>query len=1269
MAIVSLDDLEQQSSPVSSSSVVSLDDLEKQATPATSSTVVPLDQLEQHPSYGEIRNPVAEPFNLFPMSSALFNKTHTVTPLSAIPAAMDVIRDIPKLGKTFLQQGMNPDEMSFGGRFRKNLADDRSLGAEVADNYVPAIAEGAVANNEVPADASNRIALLHALISNGIDIGGFLGLGGPKGVDTVVRGGANIFNQVRGASKIKSLPIPDESPFYQQWLQQNAQHPDGPNPFFDVPLHPAEDARAAIAQVPEEIPGAQGQLGFRGFLPQNDRPAVALDAQGVPIEVPPREQGQQNFDFTKGPAEVSAQPSVIPQDNVIQLSAQAQKEIDQLTKMPNLARPKPYQGLSRDQIQEMFINRIAGKPVKQLPPAFDPEQLPGQMKKLDRTYNEADPYEMMAGEQDRIRREQLIRDRQSVDELVKKEEATQDPSLLEDIKTILTNIKPRSGLSMSMGIPAWETTPEGQVALARTKTKLLQYMRTTGLSAVEAAKVVAPHMTPEQISSLMQATKIENLNLRQYPEEQKQQLQGLFAGEENKLKTVPMTHAQIVEKAKGLSSFPVTDAMARGGEGQLAAEKVRKKMNNIAKLKVISEAPELSSTEMMQKINQVDTMGVKKISTESARALNAGQIPLEAQQESITALRKIVDRLRADPQLSSAQSKAFISQLKSQDPELARATTPAEIYKFVYRNFITSGPITLGVNMGSGLGQIGARVPMRAIEVTLAKLRSLATGTPTSATYKEIGAMLKGMQEGLVGKQLPEHLKAQTFTDKYQANPLDILAASTNSKKGAKVLDVASKTVGAPEVIMRKSDEYVKNTIGMMEKYAAEARGEDVLTDQHAIERITSAQSRLSFQDDMSEIGKWVARLRHSNYDNPTAVNQALDIVTYSIQPFIHTVDRIIAAGWNQSIFGSAGTGVKVVAGAFNKGKYAGALGRGMMNDAHTGEMMDRDVAAAMIGIPLFLWVGSQLAQGNLTGSAPKDAGGQAAAQTAGKTEYSFKVGNRLFPLRVVPEGISTAIQIDIAIHQGLADAKEKGQGTMSGVFKAVTNTGYMLGTKPYLGGLNSLISSLSTKSAEDVENPTDAGNFINRNTLVKKVASSALVPSIVKDAGVIKDTVLGRPRMVADTAMEAVRRRAGFTKGMVPEVNAFGEEVTHPMMGKVTNDPARVLAEKFPPQPVDRTREGVKLSQQDYYELKKNVGQQRKQAYTTLTTIPEFMQAPKGLQQLIVEKLIAKADEIGSVPEKIKEILKDPLYYKRKARILLEIDKPGGERHFPFLK
>lgn len=1227
------------------------------------------------PLFGEIRNPVAEPWNLFPTTAGMIQHPGPMSALLPVAPIADLFRDVGVAGKTMVEQPLARQDMPFSTRLRKNLQSDRSLGSEYADNYIPALADKLVENGVPPEQVANELAVIHGGLSNALDIGGFFGTGGRQGVESLVQGGANIINRLRSGSRTQvpkidlSTPQPVVSNIIEQGSPELPLAVDGTGQFnlTDVGQQ-APVVKQKLKETPYENPiGPARDPGQQelNFTQGPSTPEVSTQAAPVPLFTSDSAPAASPVSTAPNMIEASAQPKLVPQDNVTQVSPQMQREIDQIARTPNPARSPAYRGLDKQQLQDLFVQR-ASKPVTVLPPDPAIEFARPQMKELSNPTNHADPFELIAGEQDRIRREQLIKDRQSVDDLVKREEAS--PGALADLKTILTEKNKRLGKKGAVGDLGDQTPVSDAERAAIDRWKVThgpQLLKDFNSRAEDAATWVkkqyptataAEHaMMVQGISELKQGNKIENMNIGKYPEEQQKQIRELFKGNEAVLKTKPMTQKQMVEKAKDISTFPITESTLRSGEGQGAAELLRRKMSSVSQLKAIAEDPKLSAQEVIQKIQRLGLQDIKKISTEAGRTLGAGTIPVEAHVETLASMRKLVDRLREDPKLTSATSKALISELRKVNPGLDAHVTGAEIFKFLFRNFLTSGPLTLAANASSGVGAIAARAPMRALEVTSAKIRSLIGGKPTSATYKEIGAMLKGLHGALKGEQLPEQLVPKTFTDKYQASPLANLAATAKTKAGQKTLDVLDATIGYPERAMRATDDAVKNTLGMMEKYAAQARGEDVLNDQHVVDRITSAQSRLTFQDAMSMMGQSISRFRSSfSKGDPTLRRQAFDIATYSLQPFIQTVDRIIVGGFNLSGLGTVKTIAKMAT-----GRYTGAISKGIKANESMGELLDRDVAAAMIGAPLFIWSGMQLAQRNITAGAPVDAGAREAFANTGKTEYSIKSNGRWIPTRLLPEPFATALQINLAVHQALAESKIAAEDAGTTAFKAALKVGTMLGTKQYLSGMNSLVSTLSNKGADTV----------NELPITKKILGAVAVPSIVKDVGVIKDTLLNRPRVVADTAIENVKRRAGMTSGMVPELNTFGEPVTHPMMGKVSNDPASILAEKFPPQPVERTRSGVKLTQQEYHDLKQNVGEQRKAVYTLLANNPVFQKATNGVQQFLTEQMVAVADEVGSTPQTIKELKSDPLYYDKELRTLLEIKKPGGERHFPFLK
>lgn len=109
--------------------------------------------------------------------------------------------------------------------------------------------------------------------------------------------------------------VPDQTDAYQEWLAKNAQSSTPTNPLINVPLHPAEEGKAALAQIPVELPGQNGQLGFRNFPQAPTPPEVPANTSDYLAAVEKynnalktiKDQGQQQFDFTQGP-----QTSTVP---------------------------------------------------------------------------------------------------------------------------------------------------------------------------------------------------------------------------------------------------------------------------------------------------------------------------------------------------------------------------------------------------------------------------------------------------------------------------------------------------------------------------------------------------------------------------------------------------------------------------------------------------------------------------------------------------------------------------------------------------------------------------------------------------------------------------------------------------------------------------------------------------------------------------------------------------------------------------------------------
>lgn len=428
------------------------------AAPTTDDGVIP-NLFDDTPAgaTGEIRNPVGRQFNLFPTTTSMFkganSNTNPIAKFAALAGSTvaspftgiaDLFRDAGVAGKTYMEQNLGPQDMSFQGRLEKNLMSDRSLGSEVADNYLPAIAERALANGENPEDVAKRLALIHGGMSNLFDIGGFVGTGGPEGVSQIVKGGANIVKKLR-APKEDSLAklfggVPDEAA-YQDWLKKNAQHPEGPNPLFDIPLHPSEQAKVEIAQTPVEVPGQNGQLGFRDFIPQGEavKEPVLMGPEDSPDLLKAiREQGQQELDFSKPKVPLA---TIKPQFE----NPNDPKMLDflaQYIEPKDLARLSPEKRLALANLPANELRDVVGK-------------------------------------------------------------VSKSPSAFEDLKTILTSIEPAPGLNS--GVPRARLTPEGKAALDRWRIKhgpeIAEHLKVAGNDVAGYIKSKLPTISDAELAT------------------------------------------------------------------------------------------------------------------------------------------------------------------------------------------------------------------------------------------------------------------------------------------------------------------------------------------------------------------------------------------------------------------------------------------------------------------------------------------------------------------------------------------------------------------------------------------------------------------------------------------------------------------------------------------------------------------------------------------------------------------------------------------------
>ena len=505
--------------------------------------------------------------------------------------------------------------------------------------------------------------------------------------------------------------------------------------------------------------------------------------------------------------------------------------------------------------------------------------------------------------------------------------------------------------------------------------------------------------------------------------------------------------------------------------------------------------------------------------------------------------------------------------------------------------------------------------------------------------YKEMGQALK------TGKRLDPNLKAKGFSDKYGVSPFAKKAMFAKTEGEARAWDIADKAVGWPERFMKRTDDEIKNLSGLVEAAAERIRGWDG-TGADAVQYIKDAQLHATLQDEMTIIGRTISSWRK-------APSPALSNIFFSLQPFIQTVDRIISGAAKTSYVSPVLMATKGIT-----GKYAGAFSKGPLHSVYAGKAFDRDAALAMIALPTFLGTSILYANGIITGNAPLKRNELDSMQTAGWQPNSILIGDRYIPMRLLPEPMATSMQINATLWDALAESRDMDQDAKQAAINVAWQTTMMLATKPYLSGMNSLMSTMAQRST-----PEDVGAL----PVVKKLAG-ATVPSIIKDVAVLGRTMTHTPRPATDSALDVVRSRAGLTAGMTPEVDMFGDPVLHQNRGRKRAEPEYQLLQEVPLPSVSRKIMGQRLSKQDYYELETRLGQNRKRLYQLLAEDPAFMGLSLGQKQLMISRALPKIDAATMKEVNAVARASDPLYANEATRKLLQLKRPQTDIGiFPF--
>lgn len=1156
------------------------------------------------------------------------------------------------------------------------------------------------------------------------------------------------------------IPAPDFGP---NVLEQAAgkQPPqmvatmDGMQP---VPAAPSVSADTFL------VPGGQGQLGFRNLLNKGTKsqPTPALPPLSESPFGPFRDQGQQNFDFTQGPAlpqastgtslpvflntgeaaafgkqnagnpgvidqmkaayqsgldeinkikslgdnatdeqmsqaftmaqknqlyreavesatnsggfknaiEASAaQPTLMPQDNVIQVSAQMQREIDQIAKTPNGARSPAYQGLSKDQIQELFVKRVANKPIKELPPAFDPTQVetpmgrakgssqanlaeefasPEAVAQRDKTINTT---AHVADEMKRLRQEPNYYEnfhpqvKQAVDNLVEEHfaatktgnkaevariekvlakvmddtgavhpgmtpekalEALRYPTPIEDLKTIIGGIEPAGGLNAN--VPRMKLTPEAKAAIQRWK----DVHGPVVMASIKASGKDAFSFLKEQ-----------------FPDVPDSHLRAMSKALEDT--AVPAVNKALEETHKDI--VPVTTKEGRGqykGKVNLSVYSNPDVAGKI--MDIVDQNPGMAAgmkltdkdiNTMASEITSGDRVSrVWKALTESP----AGQLPAEIRAEGTQLASKIEGLLSTDFGKDVNNLKKVMDDVLAVDLR-ARTKVSSEMGRSL-REFglPVEGQKKIAAKFQELLDKYGKDPGMKQQLMELRKRILSKEFNPTywdKAYYIWINGLLSGPKTQVVNTTSNALHLLNKFPDRALESLLD---AGISLKTGA-------RSTTMDEIPRMWKAMFSKDQLPDAFRYDA---GNKLFENSKNISPLQGKFSRklepamygtklLAKSDQF--FGNKVAQMEHAalqgkgltDMDMKNLISDEAALRTLTRAPAAVT-KVLLFAKQNLPGFRWVAPFIRTSADIIGQATEHTPLGLyGIRKSAKAGTLTQRELAqrsARMVkGTLLGVWAYDQWKKGNLVGDAPKDTKNrQHFLEVQHKQENSLKIGNHWVPLASV-EPVGSVLSEFVNFYEGgdasYKDSKSAANAFMSGVMKA----GVALGNKRYLSGVGNVLEA--------------TGDPINKGPKVLGQIAAGFVPGAVKTVTDQMDTKVRKATTIPDMIK---KRIPGASSSLPPVRDIFGRDTTKPSgfnlfnIKDATVSPEDKAVWDTPMSKPSGTISGQKLSPQEVALLQRTAGDYKKQMIQKFA--PKLQTMSQDRRQYFIDQISSTANE-----------------------------------------
>ena len=558
--------------------------------------------------------------------------------------------------------------------------------------------------------------------------------------------------------------------------------------------------------------------------------------------------------------------------------------------------------------------------------------------------------------------------------------------------------------------------------------------------------------------------------------------------------------------------------------------------------------------------------------------------------------------------------------------DIQNAKTMDMVYE-AWRNAILSSPKTIITNAISNTITIMTKPIESLTAASLEAGKQVITGKPRKVFFGEVKAevvgAIQGVKEGF-------RVGLQSFVTE--------LPSDTETKiemaKGTAIPGKTGRIIRYPQRLLMATDEMFKaimyrselNSLAYRKASLEGKRGQeriDAMTEyllnptEEMIKKSRNESLYRTYNKPLGKFGNQVMQLRESD---PSGV------LKY-ILPFIRTPVNIFKFGLERT--------------PINFARLGYLISKGKINDD-----MAEELSKPLLGSAIGMGIVALVAQGFITGGAPKEKEKKDALYRTGWQPYSFKIGDTYIPYnRIEPMGSIVGSVADYV--ELFKDKKPQEIDEMVG--RIATSIAKNWTNKTFLLGLSNAINA--------IQDPERYGE-----NLIQSFAGS-LVPNIVATTVKATDETLRQPR----TVLEAMKTRIPYLdRGVLPRQDIWGRDIQKfgkGIIGKVSRGMSPVVISEASKDPVDiemvrllqsvdlaislpqEKIQGIKLPPELYREYVQKSGELAYKLISGAIATPEYQKLQDDeIKYKVIRNTIDKARDAYK-PVIINKIFETPKY------------------------